>query len=115
MSKKKPPSRWFLTSKVMRVGGETYSRIGSLKERYAKKNKQSRTTYDAFLTELLEVAELLLDGKEVYLVDGKVFRSLSEAWSWSVQQSVKSKKPVEAPLVLIEAGRDTSFEIPEFK
>jgi hypothetical protein len=103
MSKKRLKQQ---TSRVMRVQEATYNRINSIKAPYCSQHKLKKCTYDMILGEALNVAELLLAGEELYLVDGSIFTDLAEARGASIRAAVKAGTPPTWPVVLLRVGQD---------
>lgn len=103
VAKKNRPSD---ASRVLRVGNETFERLGRLKLRYADKNGMRKITYDKMLIEALNVATALLEGREFYAVGSMLFEDIAEARGEAVRVAVKQKQRVQMPRVLIELGKD---------
>lgn len=99
-------------TKVIRVSTLNYNRFTKLKKSLALKLGKPKVTYDEFFEETLHVAEALVRGQEYYACKNTLYESVSEAWSKAVEISSACNTGVEAPTVLIEIGKDNTFEIP---
>lgn len=104
--KKKAATRKSETSRVMRISGENYAAFTQLKERFARKHKLKKATYDEFMVELLKVARMLLDGTELYVVENRVFEDIAEARGEAILSAVRKGEPPVMPLICIVVGRD---------
>lgn len=95
-----------LASKVMRISGENYTQFIRLKSNFAQKQKTKQVTFDQFFTQLMQVAEALLTGTEIYLVSGKAYSDLAEARGQAIIEAVRLQVPPVMPTVCIALGTD---------
>lgn len=106
----KEPSQAAQDSKVVRISTRNYKNFNEAKRIYAARLKRPKVTYNQFLSELLRVADMLLRGKEVYLVEGKLFTDLAEARGRSVTLAAQSNQRPKSPEVLVKLGKDDGLK-----
>lgn len=97
-------------TRVIRVTESSYQTMRSLKQRTEKRNAE-KLTYSQYLDEMNKIAELLLDGQEVYFVDGIVYSDQGEAWGAAVLLTAQGHET--KPEVYLYLGEDDSFTLPE--
>lgn len=102
MKKKYPASR------AIRVVDHTYEMLRHLKAKFEQKI-ESRCTYSEYLDQLNNVADLLINGKEVYEVNGVIYDDQAEAWGQAVLSMAKGK-PTK-PNIFLQIGPDDTFEV----
>lgn len=100
------------TSKVVRISLENYKNLLRLKKQM-QAQKGEKITYNDLIEQSLKIAELLTSGKEIYAYEDQLFSDVSEVWSHAVEQSLINKTPIQEPRVLIEIGKDDTFEVPK--
>lgn len=101
------------TTKVVRISLENYQNLNKIRKQMALKLGKKKVTYDELLKQALDVAEILVAGREIYEWQGELFEDVSEAWSYAVEQSLTLKKPITEPRVLLDLGKDDTFEVPK--
>lgn len=105
MTKRKPQ-----TSRVMRASAANYARINALKPAFARKHGLKRCTYDQILEQALAVAQALLEGRELYVADGKAYLDLAEARGEAIRRAVRAGSVPDWPLVCIAIGQDDGLK-----
>jgi hypothetical protein len=101
------------TTRVIRISVQNFERLGKLKRALQKKTGAKKMTYDQLLAEALNVADVLVESKEVFYWEGNLYADVSEVWSQAVDKHLQDRLPIVEPRLLIDLGKDNTFKVPE--